>query len=51
MAVAEVRTDGLDRWLGASITSILITDTTLYRNVVERGLDEIGRFLDAAGVL
>jgi 7-cyano-7-deazaguanine synthase in queuosine biosynthesis len=51
MAVAEVRADGLDRWLGASLSSTLIDDTTPYRDVAARGLDEIGSFLDAAGVL
>jgi 7-cyano-7-deazaguanine synthase in queuosine biosynthesis len=51
MAVAQVRADGLDSWLGASLTSTLIADTTPYRDVAARGLDEIGSFLDAAGVL
>lgn len=50
MAVAEVRADGLDRWLGASLNSSLIGDTKPYKKVVGRGLEELGKFLDAAGV-
>jgi 7-cyano-7-deazaguanine synthase in queuosine biosynthesis len=51
MAVAEVRAEGLDPWLGASLTSTLIEDTAPYRAVAARGLEEISSFLDAAGVV
>jgi 7-cyano-7-deazaguanine synthase in queuosine biosynthesis len=50
MAVAEVRADGLDRWLGASLNSALMGDTTPYKKVVGRGLEELGTFLKVAGV-
>jgi hypothetical protein len=50
IAVAEVRSDGIDRWLGASLSSTLIADTAPYRDVLRRGVDELGAFLDSAGV-
>lgn len=50
MAVAEVCADGLDRWLGAALNSTVMGDTTPYKDVVRRGLDELGQFLNAAGV-
>lgn len=50
MALAEVRADGLGRWLGTSVSATLMGDTAPYRDVVARGLEEVGRFLDAAGV-
>jgi 7-cyano-7-deazaguanine synthase in queuosine biosynthesis len=50
MAVAQVRAEDLERWLGASLNSTLMGDTTPYEDVVGRGLEELGRFLDAAGV-
>lgn len=50
MAVADVRANGLDRWLGAALSSTTIGDTTPYREVVRRGIEELGTFLDAAGV-
>ena len=50
MAVAEVRADGLDGWLGASLSAMLLGDDAPYRQTVERGLQELGSFLDAAGV-
>ena len=50
MAVAQIRRDGLGRWLGASLSSTLIDDTTPYREAVKRGVAELGAFLDAVGV-
>lgn len=50
MAVAEVRSEGLDRWLGASVSWALMGDTTKYKQVVERGINELGAFLTSAGV-
>ena len=51
MAVAQISTGGFDRWLGASLCSTLIDDTIPYREVVRRGIDELGRFLKAAEVM
>jgi len=50
MAVAEVRADGLEGWLGTSLSATLLGDIEPYRQTVERGLQELGSFLDAAGV-
>lgn len=50
MAVAQVRTEGLDSWIGTSLSSTLLGDVAPYRQTVERGLEELGNFLDAVGV-
>ncbi len=50
MAVAQVRAGGLDRWIGASINSTLMGNTKPYRNVVARGIEELGKYFDAIGV-
>lgn len=50
MAVAQVRAEGLDGWLGTSLSAALLGDVASYRQTVERGLQEIGNFLDAAGI-
>lgn len=51
MAVAQVRADGLDRWLTSSLNSTQMGDTAPYRDVARRGIEELGAFLDAEGVL
>lgn len=50
MAVAQVRSEGLDSYLGTSLSSTVLGDVTPYRQTVVRGLEEIGNFLDAMGV-
>jgi 7-cyano-7-deazaguanine synthase in queuosine biosynthesis len=50
-AVTQVQQDGLDSWLGATLNSTLIGDTTKYKSTVERGLHEVAQFLRYAGVL
>lgn len=50
MAVAAVRAEGLDHWLGTALSSTPIGDRARYKEVVRRGLNELGQFLDAAGV-
>lgn len=50
MAVAQVRAEGLSSWLGTSLSSMTLGDVTPYRATLERGLNEIGTFLDAQGV-
>lgn len=51
MAILEVRDIGIDGWLGTSLVSELIQDTGPHKEVVRRGLDELGAFLKAARVL
>lgn len=50
MAVAQVQSEGLGSWLGTSLSSMSLGDVKPYRQTVERGLKEIGNFLDAMGV-
>lgn len=50
MAMATLRTEGVDALLGASLASELIKDPEPYREVVERGLKELGVFLSSANV-
>jgi len=51
MAVAQVKEEGLQRWLGASLSHrYLKTDTENIRAVVQRGLAELGMFLDVFDV-
>lgn len=52
MAVLSRREIGTDRWIGASLSSQLIKDKTLYQDTVERGLIEIEKFLtDDVGLI
>jgi hypothetical protein len=50
MAVAQVQAEGLDSWLGTSLSTTLLGDVATYREVVARGLDELGEFLKKVGV-
>jgi len=50
MAVAEVRSIGLDQWIGASLSSTFLGDISPYKDVVYRGINELGEFLDGMGV-
>lgn len=50
MAVAQVDAEGLDAWLGTSVSSVLVGDTDRLRGVVSRGLEEIRKFLELACV-
>ncbi len=50
MAVAQVKAEGLDSWIGMSLSSVMLGNVTQYRETVQRGLQELGEFLHAAGV-
>jgi len=50
MAVAQVRREGLDSWLGTSLSTALLGDVVPHRQTVERGLEELGSLLDSMGV-
>ena len=50
MAVAEVQAEGIDKWLGTSLTSTMLTNVAEYRKVAARGLKELGGFLSSVGV-
>ena len=50
MAVAQVRIEGLNAWLGTSLSTAQLGNVAQYRETVHRGLEELGRFLDSLGV-
>ena len=50
VAVAESKTEGFDRWIRPRLIVPSSDDTTLYKHVVHRGLDELAAFLAAARV-
>jgi len=50
MAVEIVEESGIDSLLGSSLASDMITDTSPYQKVAERGIAEVGAFLKNAGV-
>jgi 7-cyano-7-deazaguanine synthase in queuosine biosynthesis len=50
MAVAAVKSDGLDDWLGASVSSSLLENKPALRDVARRGLEEVETFLAVQNV-
>lgn len=50
VAVAEAKAEGFDRWIRPRLSATSLGDTTPYREVVRRGLAEVGKFLSASGV-
>lgn len=50
LAAAFAKVEGIDAWIGGALTSRLIQDAKPYKKVVERGLKEVGQFLNQAGV-
>jgi len=50
MAAARVKTEGLDSWLGSSLSSAQLGAAAPYKEVVARGLAELADFLRASGV-
>lgn len=50
MALAEVEIDGLERWIGASLSTALLGDVALMEAMVGRGLKELGALLKHHGV-
>jgi 7-cyano-7-deazaguanine synthase in queuosine biosynthesis len=50
MAVATTKAEGLDAWIGSSLTSSFISDPSSYKATLERGLKELERFLRSQGV-
>lgn len=50
MAIAAVKADGLQSWMGSSVVSRLIPDQAPYRDVVKRGLSELDKFVKSAGI-
>ena len=50
MGVATVNSEGVDSVIGASLTSSRLPNSSPYREVVKRGLLEVGKFLADQGV-
>ena len=50
MALAEVDADGLERWLGATLSTTLLGDVTTLQAMVGRGLEELRGLLKSYGV-
>jgi 7-cyano-7-deazaguanine synthase in queuosine biosynthesis len=50
MAVADVRLNGLDAWLGASLSSSILQGKGALRDVAQRGLEELAEFLKVQNV-
>ena len=50
MAVTQVKTDGLERWLGTAVSTTLLGDVAPLQAMVGRGLDELGSLLKFHGV-
>src|SRR5215207_38813 len=50
MAIAEVKTDGLDAWLGSALAYPKMGDPAPLRDLVERGLEELAALHKQCGV-
>jgi hypothetical protein len=50
MAIAEVQADGLESWLGPTLSSGLIADKAALKDMVRRGLEELAVLHRAYGV-
>ena len=50
MALAEVEMDGLNSWLGASLSTTQLGEVAEYEATVQRGLVELATFLESMGV-
>jgi len=50
VAVAEARAEGFDRWIRPRLSTISLPNSAPYKDVVRRGLGQLGDFLDAVGV-
>ncbi len=50
LAIANAKEQGIQRWLGASISSSLVKDKDKLAEMIKRGLGEVEGFLDSQGV-
>ena len=50
MAVAQARSGAFDKWIATRLSTTLLGDVQPYRHTVERGVEELGAFLDHVGV-
>lgn len=50
IALAKVKTDGLENWLGTAVSTALLGDVTALQAMAGRGLNELGSLLKFHGV-
>lgn len=50
LAITAAKTEGLSKWTGPALSSALLYDVNPYKDVIGRGLGELGIFLDMMGV-
>jgi 7-cyano-7-deazaguanine synthase in queuosine biosynthesis len=50
MAFEEARINGMDNWFGLNLNSLILGDVTPYKEVAERGINEVGAFLKVSRV-
>jgi hypothetical protein len=51
IAVEQVHQLGIERWIGGALNTAQLGNISEYRDVSQRGLDELGRFLTSARAL
>ena len=50
-AVQQVKSKGLDEWIGGALNTAQLGDTKFYRELLLRGIDELAAFLKKSGAL
>jgi len=50
MALAQVKAEGLESWLGTAVSTTLLGDVAPLQAMVGRGMDELGALLKFHGV-
>jgi hypothetical protein len=50
MALAAVKADGFQSWIGTALSTALLGDVAPYEAMVQRGLDELKALLKSYGV-
>ena len=51
LAILEIKEKGLDAWLGSSLSTTLLGDTSRYKNTITTGLGELEEFLKGYNIL
>lgn len=50
-AVHQVKTLGLDKWIGGSLSATQLGDVKPYKDLLSRGISELGAFVKSAGAM
>ncbi len=51
MAIIEIREKGLGSWLGSNLNTAILDDTSVYKNTITKGLNELEEFLRDYNIL